>query len=198
MKRGTCSASVRAACWIEDLEKMAKSNAFGFFARKRLYSLSVRRSSSKRLFERHAVEAEIRAALPPLFRSAIEVPALQVIERRRTKWLCRFAEVLPMAHDKNIARVIRPSCGRDGAIRKEILAQRELVAVLADIKTIRQCLGESLGGFARDTPARFRWRAGLRTSLATSRRTQPKRHVGILGIGQDKTTRPMRSSVNLG
>ena len=74
--------------------------------------------------ERDAVEAEI-GSQAPLVRLAINMAALDVIERGRAKRQRRLCRVLAAAHDVDVSGIIGTHRGRDWAVIEKALVNRQ-------------------------------------------------------------------------
>ena len=140
--------------------------------------------------ERDAVQAQVRAA-GPFVRLAVDVAALDVVERGGAERPRRLGDVAAAADDEDVAGVVGPGGRRDVAVLEQPLADRQQRrCVLADMSMMST------------SPCRVIWRICSRYSASVrmrhfagvhlgrlARRADAERHVGVLGVGEDELLR---------
>src|SRR5581483_6572363 len=70
---------------------------------------------------------EVGAAVP-FVGGAVEVAALDVVQRRRAEGQRRLSGILRAANDVDVGRVVGPGGGGDGAVVEEALVDRQHLA----------------------------------------------------------------------
>ena len=148
--------------------------------------------------ERHRVQSQVDAARP-LRRCAVDVPALHVIDGRRTKRPRRFGVNPAAANDVDVGGIVRAGGRRDGRVVEQPLFDRQLLAragrhqhdidnaLLDDVANLLAVLGER---FESDFP--------IVPLGRPSRRADAESHIGILGVGDDKLLASRRIGMNRG
>ena len=111
---------------IEDLEEMLESLALGLFPKKLVL---LRRLAIERgvVIERDAVEAEVGAEVA-LIGLAVEVAALDMVQRRRTERPRRIGRIATAAHDVDIGGIVGPGRRRHVAVLEQPLLNGERLA----------------------------------------------------------------------
>src|SRR5262249_61357424 len=101
---------------VEDLQKMTKSFTFCFEA-ELLVLLQRLAVNGRVILEGNAVQTEVRAEMAFL-RLAIDMAALNVVERRRAERQRRLGRVLAAAENVDVRRIVDARRGRDRAVSK--------------------------------------------------------------------------------
>ena len=137
--------------------------------------------------ERDGIKAQVRAERP-LVRSALDLAALDVVDRGRAERLRRLLSIASAAAGQpDVGRVVGPDGRRDVAVVEQAFLDRQhLVGTGAHQHDVDQPLGDDLAHQLAILGQRAE--VGLVGVMlgALARRGQPERHVGVLGVGQDK------------
>ena len=127
--------------------------------------------------------AQVGALVPLVFR-AVQVPALDVVQRGRSERDRPLGDVLSAPDRVDVAGVVDPNRGRDRAVLEDPLADGEHLAGAGRHEhDVDQLLADDRADDVAVLPERAEpGLAGMRLGRFSGR-SDPERHVGVLGVG---------------
>ena len=183
---------------VEDFEEVPEALALGLDA-ELLYSSRAIAIAIHIVVEGDAVEPEIRAAVA--FARAGNRDGRTGCDRASP---CETASdgaaaILAAADDVDVGRVVGPAAGRDMAVVEEAFLDREQLVGVADMSMMSTSPAGRSARSGRDIPPA----CGYATSPPCASgdlpgAAMPKRHVGVLGVGEDEILRARGVGVDAG
>ena len=182
---------------IEDLQEVAELLPLAFFAE--LFELVEHVCVQLQLVvERHRIQTEIDAERS-LFRLAIEMPALHVIETRRAKRPSRRRVNPPAAMNMDVGRIVRSRRRSDVRAVEQPLLDRQLLAGAGRHQhDVHDSLLDHLANLLAILSQRLEPHFPIMPLRRLPRRTDGEAHVGVLRVRDDELFAAARIGMNGG